>query len=240
MKIIKLDAIDSTNDFLKRMTLNLPLQNGTVVQTDYQFKGRGQTNNTWYSEKDKNLLFSVLYTFDNLKIKNRFYLNKIVSIAVFEVLNTYTSTIKIKWPNDIMASNKKIGGILIENIFNSNKISQTIIGVGINVNQLFFEEVSQATSLKILLDKEFNVDFILLEILDRLNKQIDLVIQEKFSEIDNLYFTNLYRFKKPAMYRDKNGFFMGKIIHIEQTGMLKMELENESVKYFDLKEIKFL
>ncbi len=240
MKIIKLSAIDSTNDFLKKIVQETAVESGTVVQANYQTKGRGQLQNTWQSEADKNLLFSVLYKFDDLKITHRFYLNKVVAIAVSTVLKQYIPNVKIKWPNDIMALNNKIAGILIENIFNGEQISQAIIGVGLNVNQVKFDNLPKATSLKLLLKKDLDIDFILLEILDALEKMLDLLYQKYFSTIDKMYFTNLYRYQKPSMYHDKNGFFMAKIIGVKQSGLLQMELEDESIRLFNLKEIQFL
>ena len=240
MKIIKLSAIDSTTDFLKKLAQETAVENGTVVQAKYQTKGRGQLQNTWQSESGKNLLFSVLYKFKALKITHRFYLNKVVAIAVSTVLKQYIPNVKIKWPNDIMALNNKIAGVLIENIFNGEHISQAIIGIGLNVNQDKFDNLPKATSLKLLLKKDLDIDFILLEILDALEKMLDLLYQKDFSTIDKMYFTNLYRYQKPSMYHDKNGFFMAKIIGVKQSGLLQMELEDESIRLFNLKEIQFL
>ncbi len=241
MKIIKLNAIDSTNDFLKELAHKMQLRNGIVIKADYQTKGRGQLHNSWHSDRGKNLLFSVLYDFKDLKISNRFYLNKIVSIAVSSVLKRYIPNVKIKWPNDIMSFNKKIAGILIENVFNGNNIQKSIIGVGVNINQISFVNLPKATSLKIVLKKDLDIDFILSEILEVLEKQIFLLNAGKFTEIDTIYFKNLYRYQKPSMYyNNTKGFFMAKIIHVEKNGMLKMELEDESIAIFDLKEIQFL
>ena len=241
MKIIKLSAIDSTNDFLKNLAQETTVKNGTVVQANFQERGKGQLQNSWQSDMDKNLLFSILYRFDSLKITHRFYLNKIVSIAVSTILKQYIPNVKIKWPNDIMALNNKIAGVLIENNFNGEHISQAIIGIGLNVNQDKFENLPKATSLKLLLGKDFTVDFILLEILDELNKQMELLKNASFLEIDKTYIKNLYRYQKPSMYHnDRYGFFMAKIIDVTQSGLLKMELENERIRNFDLKEIQFL
>jgi len=241
MKIIKLSAIDSTNDFLKKLADKIQFVNGVVVQADYQTKGRGQLHNAWLSKAGKNLLFSVLYNFDTLQIANRFYLNKVVSIAVSSVLKRYIPNVKIKWPNDIMSFNKKIAGILIENVFSGNSIQKSIIGVGVNINQESFEDLPKATSLKIVLKRNLDIDFILQKILEVLEEQIHLLKEGKLKEIDAVYFKNLYRFQKPSMYYNgERGFFMARIIDVKKNGMLKMELEDESVTAFDLKEIQFL
>jgi len=241
MKIIKLDAIDSTNDFLKMLAENNTVVSGMVVQANYQTKGRGQLHNTWYSKAGKNLLFSILYEFDDLKIERRFYLNKISSIAISTVLKRYVKNIKIKWPNDIMSFNDKISGVLIENVFKGNLISKSIIGIGLNVNQVDFGDLKKVTSLKKELKKDFDIHFILLEIIDELHKNLQLLKDSKFQEIDKLYFKNLYRYYKPSMfYNSSKGFFMAKIIDVTQNGLLKMELDDESVCVFDLKEIQFL
>jgi BirA family biotin operon repressor/biotin-[acetyl-CoA-carboxylase] ligase len=241
MKIIKLNAIDSTNDFLKKLIQNTEVIKNVVIRAEYQTNGRGQMLKSWQSERGKNLLFSALYAFDDLKVINHFYLNKVVSIAVSTVLKRYIPNVKIKWPNDIMSFNHKVSGVLIENVFNGDLVQKSIIGVGVNVNQVNFDNLPKATSLKCILKRDLDIDFILMEILEVLDSQIMLLKEEKFSKIDTIYFKNLYRFQKPSMYyNEKFGFFMAKIVDVKKSGLLQMELEDESICTFNLKEIQFL
>ena len=131
MHIVKVDAIESTNTFLKEMCQQNTLENFTVVITNEQTKGRGQMYAKWQSEKGKNLTFSMLIRFDDLKIDQQFYISKIISLSIYEVLSDLLPTkISVKWPNDILSAHKKICGVLIENSVKMTKICNSIIGIG--------------------------------------------------------------------------------------------------------------
>ncbi|RYG09111.1 MAG: biotin--[acetyl-CoA-carboxylase] ligase, partial [Chitinophagaceae bacterium] len=139
--LIKLSAVDSTNNFLKNLVSNSePLPEGTVIMADDQYAGRGQQNNVWKAEPGKNLTFSLLLRPTFLRLNQQFLLNMAVSIAVNDVLGGLLgSTVSIKWPNDIYFRNLKMGGMLIENNIVGNGIKTAIIGIGSNVNQQNFE-----------------------------------------------------------------------------------------------------
>src|SRR5690606_23453831 len=130
--LIKLDAIDSTNDFLKALSSQNELDNFTVVTAENQTKGRGQMGAKWESESGKNLIMSVLvkdFVCDNEQIFN---VNIIVSLAVIETLKSlHIPGLSVKWPNDIMSYNKKIGGILIENTIKSDGRIVSVVGLGL-------------------------------------------------------------------------------------------------------------
>ena len=132
MKIVKLNAIDSTNTYLKDLIKLTTVENWTVIVTDNQVKGKGQFDNKWISDKGKNLTFSILVKFESLKIKQQFYLNYSVSIALYNVLRYYIpEKLTVKWPNDILSANHKICGILIESSINNSNVNHAIIGIGL-------------------------------------------------------------------------------------------------------------
>ena len=160
MKLIKLNAIASTSSFLKELAQNSVLENYTVVTTNEQTKGRGQQANSWISEPHKNLTASVFIKDIDLNINNQKYLNFAISLAVFEVLlDEQIPKPSIKWPNDIMSAKNKICGILIENNIRNHKINTTIVGIGLNVNQIEFPEfLKNVTSFKKIKDIDFNLD----------------------------------------------------------------------------------
>lgn len=242
MKIIKLNAIDSTNSFLKEMSVNTDIDNFTVVVAKEQTAGRGQMNNKWVSEAGKNLTFSVFLRFSNLLFENQKFLNFAVSISVFEAVKSLAiDKLKIKWPNDIMAANSKIGGILIENSLKAKAIYSSVVGIGLNVNQeQFFEGITKANSLKNILGKEISLDDLLKLILDKLKQNISLLEKEDFGLLEQKYLENLYKKDIPSMFKNTEGeLFMGKIIGVSQEGKLQVELVNETIKEFDLKEVSF-
>ena len=129
MQLIKLDAIDSTNQYLSDLHSNVLLEDFAIVVADYQTDGRGQQGNRWYSEKGKNLIMSVLKKKIKINLDRQFNINMRVSLAVLSALRTYKiPDLSIKWPNDILSCNFKIAGILIQVIVQKNQIKSSIIG----------------------------------------------------------------------------------------------------------------
>ncbi len=242
MKIIKLNAIDSTNNYLKQLSTEVSLKNYTVVTTDYQTKGKGQMQNTWHSDKGKNLLFSMLIRFKDLKIKNQIYLNFVISIAVYKVLQTYLNKVKIKWPNDIMSDQNKICGILIENSVKSDTINKSIIGIGLNVNQINFpKNLSHVTSLQKELNTKIDREKLLIELINSIISEIATLNNKVFSEIYNYYKLNLYKIEEPCLFKTaSNKVFLGKIIGVSNQGKLQVIVENNIVKEFEVKEISLI
>lgn len=240
MKIRKLSAISSTNDYLKELYAKKDLDDFTVISTDYQTSGKGQGVNKWTSKKGKNLLFSVLVKNKSLEISNIPFLNFSISVAIYQVLKQYLSQVEIKWPNDIMAGNKKICGVLIENVIRKSVVNHSIIGIGLNVNQISFpENLPNASSLSILLSKEIDLDLLLKELIFSIQKQISILEEKQFSILKNTYEEVLYKKGTPSMFKSKRGkIFMGKIIGVSDAGLLQIELENGIITEFANKEVK--
>ena len=159
MQIIKLNAIDSTNVYLRGLVSEIPLDDFAVVTAEYQSNGRGQRATKWESEKSKNLIISILKKDIRLKLENQFMLNIIVSLAVHKTLKALQiPNLSIKWPNDILSRQNKIGGILIDLVTKKNKIDHAIIGIGLNVNQIEFEQLPKAASLKKITGINYNLN----------------------------------------------------------------------------------
>ena len=242
MKIIKLNAIASTNSFLKDLANNSTLDNFTVVTTNNQTKGRGQQDNKWISKPFKNLTFSVFIQFNNLAIHQKKYLNFAISLAIFEVLfDENLPTTYIKWPNDILSANKKICGILIENSIKGSKIKSSVVGIGLNVNQIDFPKaLKNVTSLKIETKKEYNLDTLLHKIIIKIEEKIALINLKQFDILEQNYLKYLFKINTTAMFKDSSGvLFMGIIVGVSNNGKLQVKLENDAIKEFGLKEIYF-
>ena len=224
------------------MNKDSSLENFTIVVTKNQQKGRGQRDANWYSEPFKNLTFSVLVNELKLKTNEAKYINFAVSLAIFKVLEIYKiPNLFIKWPNDIMSANKKICGILIENSLSNNKINNSIIGIGLNVNQVNFSNLERVSSLKNILGYELNLDDLLIDLIKQLKFQFELLNKKLFSNLENEYLAVLYKKDIPSMFKtDKGITFLGKIIGIATNGNLLVESENNGVEEFAIKEISFL
>ncbi|WP_299227645.1 biotin--[acetyl-CoA-carboxylase] ligase [uncultured Psychroserpens sp.] len=239
MRIIKLNAIDSTNSFLRQLSNEEPIQDYTVVTSQLQTKGRGQMGTQWKSEAGKNLVFSVFKDVSNINLQHHFYMSMIVSLAVFKALESYKiKNLKIKWPNDILAEQQKISGILIENVIKYNQIQSSIIGIGININQVKFEDLPKATSMQLISGVSFNNDEVLHQVLQFLKFYFGLLKQNKLEAIKEEYESYLFRKEKPSTFKDQsNHIFTGYIKGITNSGNLRILIEDSIVREFDLKEI---
>ena len=241
MKVIKLDAIDSTNEFLKGLSNKQEQENFTVVTAESQTKGKGQMGAIWTSDPSKNLIMSVLVKDFLSDICQIYNLNIVVSLAVIEVLETHKiPDLSIKWPNDIMSYNKKIGGILIENSIKSDGTIISIVGLGLNVNQTDFETLPKASSLAVVCNKQFDKEELLFSIMDKIESNIILWGQN--AEILWSDYTNkLFKKSVPMPFSDQNNQnFMGIIQGVSPVGKLQVLLEDDSVSEFDIKEIQML
>ena len=145
MRKIHFKKIDSTNTYLKENYQKL--QNFTFVSASYQNKGHGRYNRVWESNKNENLMFSLLIK-DKKLISMFSSLSLATSTAILKVLESYKlNNLSIKWPNDVYVKDKKICGILLESISNNTDIDVLVVGVGLNVNQKdFSDEISYKTT----------------------------------------------------------------------------------------------
>ena len=241
MHLVKLDAIDSTNDFLKMLVTKQMVKNHTVVSAETQTKGRGQMGSVWQSESGKNLTMSLLVKNSIVNTGALFQLNIAVALAVIDVLQGHAiPLLSIKWPNDIMSGNHKIGGILIENSIKSDGIIDSIIGLGLNVNQFNFENLPQASSLAVVAGKLFDKDALLVEMGEMLIKSATLLSQN-VAPFYKRYNSYLFKRSVPMPFENVAGFrFMGIIQDVAEDGRLQIILEDESIKRFDIKELKML
>ncbi len=241
MKLIKLDAIDSTNEFLKALSNKQDLENFTVVTAENQTKGKGQMGSEWSSEIGKNLIMSILikdYLFD---INLIFNLNIAVSLAVIEALESINiPDLSIKWPNDILSYNKKIGGILIENSIKSDGTILSVVGLGLNVNQTNFDNLPKASSLAAICERFFDKDELLFLIVENLEKKLSEWNKKETVFWDN-YTNRLFKKGVPMAFSDQNNQnFMGIIQGVSAIGKLRILLEDDRIAEFDSKEIQML
>jgi BirA family biotin operon repressor/biotin-[acetyl-CoA-carboxylase] ligase len=241
MPIIKLDAIDSTNSYMRRLIGEQDIADYTIVMAKKQTQGRGQMGTVWDSDIGKNLMFSVFKDLRPHDVEFPFYISMAISLAILKAFKSLNiPDLHIKWPNDILSADKKICGILIENVI-KNRLNSTIIGIGINVNQTDFKKLPKASSLKNITGIHYDVDEVLKLILKYTKEYSKLLQQEKYDFVKNEYETNLFRKNKPSTFKDAEGvMFSGFIKGVTKYGKLQVILEDEIVKKFDLKEITLM
>lgn len=242
MHIIKLNAIDSTNSYLKEIAAHNPLENLSVVWTLNQTNGRGQMGATWISEQHKNLTFSVLVKDVLENIEQVFDLNVCVAVTLIQVLKEYNlPKLAIKWPNDILADKKKIGGVLIENSIKSTGEYLTVVGIGINVNQDDFSTLPKASSIKNISGVTVDIEVLLHQFLHQFELNLALFKREGPSVFWDNYHRYLFKWKQPVAFEKKDGTqFMGIIHQVTRKGFLQLQLEDDTIQEFEVKSIKLL
>ena len=238
--LLEFDHLESTNAYTRSLLQKRPIDEGTVVLARDQSKGRGQLGTTWQSKPGKNLTLSIVLKPQSLAISDQFRLNKIIALAVREtVLEYFPEKVMIKWPNDILIDDKKVAGILIQNILKGSHVNTVIAGIGLNVNQLDFgPSLPTATSLAQLLGREMNLP----EVLQILLQKVDTYyryLQLNPTYTDDEYHAHLYlRGIKSSFDTLEGSRFHGTICAVDSRGRLEVRV-NDELKYFTLKEIKF-
>lgn len=242
MTIIKLDAIDSTNNFLKELIKKQEVENFTVVVANAQTNGRGQMGTLWQTEEGKNLIMSILLKDLTVQVEGIFLLNAMISVAVVEAISSFLiPNLSIKWPNDIMSANKKIAGILIENSIKPDNSILSVVGIGLNVNQTQFVDLPHASSLLLQTGQFFSIELVRDKIIERVRQLSAYVVNQEGDHIWDLYHKYLFKKNKPMVFEDnEENRFMGMIDSVTRNGLLQVVLENDEIRYFSIKEIKML
>ncbi|MHA7943171.1 biotin--[acetyl-CoA-carboxylase] ligase [Formosa sp. 3Alg 14/1] len=242
MPIIKLDAIDSTNTYLKQLSSCELLEDYTVVVANTQTMGRGQMGTVWESEPAKNLMFSVFKDVSFLAVEKQFYISMVTAVAIYTAFKKLMlPKVQIKWPNDILSANKKICGVLIENIVTQSGLRDSILGIGVNVNQTNFKGLPKASSIVNKTGRIFHLDEVLHHILIELKECFAWLESGQYDKIKAEYESVLFKKNKPSTFLDAEGLmFGGFILGVTEFGNLKVLLEDEIIKEFDLKELTLL
>ena len=233
------NEVDSTNNIAAKL-LAEGCDEGTVVTTDFQTKGRGQQTKGWESEPKKNLMFTVIFKPIFLKVEDQFLLSKAVSLGVVDFLALHGLAAKIKWPNDIYIGDKKITGILIEHNIMGNTISDSIAGIGININQkTFVSDAPNPTSVVLGSGKEVAIEQALTEVLSCIEQRYIALSKGDVKNIEDDYFGRLYRLNKFYPYEKNGVVFKAKIVGIKNTGELVLEDESGKQQHYAFKEVSF-
>jgi BirA family biotin operon repressor/biotin-[acetyl-CoA-carboxylase] ligase len=240
--MVKLKEVDSTNSYLKKLILEQHPEEGSMVITDFQLAGRGQMGNGWISESGKNLLLSIVIYPVHLLANEQFIISRIASLAVKNCLDQFVNDIRIKWPNDIYWKDKKIAGMLIENDVQGRYIQNSVIGIGININQQSFpEDLPNPISLRQItgIDNDIN------NIADIFVREFFLLYREfqngLTTQIEDEYMLDLYRINDYYWFKDDGGSFRAIIKKLMPSGHLVLETMNEGeLRQYAFKEVSFI
>jgi BirA family biotin operon repressor/biotin-[acetyl-CoA-carboxylase] ligase len=242
-ELIELKSTESTNLYTLDLLKSRALKEGSIVYTQEQTGGKGQGNNRWESEPGKNLTATIVLYPGFLKPEEQFMLTKVVSLSVCSVLDNYElpSRAMIKWPNDIYINEGKIAGILINNDITGNSISQSIAGLGLNINQESFgENAPGAVSLKNLTGIEYEVKKILTEWHNSMEHWYESLMKPDFKTLDEAYLERLYRLNQPAEFIIRGKRMEATILGLAEYGMLLLK-DNSGKQYIcALQEVVFV
>lgn len=255
------DTIDSTNSQAARELETAP--EGSVWIADFQTAGRGQRGNRWESGKGENLTFSILLRPEFLHPAKQFLISQVCALGVSRYLKDKGLPAKIKWPNDIYIGDRKICGMLIENSLRSDKLSVSIAGIGLNLNQTHFaSDAPNPTSMLL----EFSSQQLEPAIAFNRREELACLLGYIFTAYDELkdgfeeelcseYTENLYRlgeFHKfletdpdapadvPVEKMAAGNEITARIIGTDQYGCARLELENGEIRTYPFKGIRYV
>ena len=255
-------ALQMLSDKSSEKVLERTLFDGTLIITDNQTAGKGQAGNTWDANPNENITLSLILKPHFLDANEQFWLNMVVALGIFDFVSSKikdnilddldNNSVKIKWSNDIFIDDKKVSGILIQNILSGKNIIYSIIGIGLNINQLHFN-IPTATSLLLATNASasasanasvdatantYNVCVCVEELLSCLEKRYFQLKENKKALIKFEYLQNMYRYQEKAMFEDVEGTFEGEIIGVDEIGKLCIK-KNNKLHYYHFKEVKF-
>lgn len=234
-----LPSCHSTNEIAQNL-VKAGYREGTVVITDDQFAGKGQTGNEWQSQAGKNLTFSLILQPTFIKPHEQFLLTIAVSLALQACLEEHLSgKVRIKWPNDIYFGDKKIAGILIENILRGNSYDYAVVGIGLNVNQEDFPKLEKATSMKRVSHQAFALNILLNSLLEALEQQYNRLKSGKLADMRKEYHENLLGLGEDRHFRTADHEFEGVIQATDELGRL-IVWSPEETYFFNHKEVEML
>lgn len=243
IKILHFDEINSTNVFLyDKISENNDISDMVVVAA-HQTAGRGMDKNRWESEAGKNLLFSIALNVNFLEAENQFKISQAVSVAIVETLSQFVDDKRlfIKWPNDIYFGDKKLAGMLIQNTIEGRMMGVSIIGIGLNVNQIeFSKDIPNPISLKMISGQDFDLDNLLNLLVSSIKTKVEsLRDKENQNEINEKYVSRSYRFGIWSDYFYQNQVKSMIIRGFDKYGRLLLHDKEGAEIVCDVKELQF-
>lgn len=227
--IIKLDTIDSTNNYAMQLIDADTAQHGMTIVSDEQTQGKGQRGKKWQDEPGQSVLMSLI-VHPGYGLDHQFCFNMCVSLAIADVLQEIYENwdIRVKWPNDIIVNDKKAGGVLIENVIRGNEWVYSVVGLGLNVLQNNFnQDLPFATSLRIESGKNFSVQDLISKIRERII--VYLINNLPAHKLEFLYDEVLYRKGQTQRFSMNNSEFVATVAGVTQGGLLQLKLQGGDI-----------
>lgn len=242
--IKRLDVVDSTSRYVRDEADNLWVdgKDFVTVTATHQTAGRGQRGNAWQSQSGKNLLLSVLLRPGcALEVSGQFLLSQAVALSIHSAMKCYGIETRLKWPNDVYAGNRKLGGILVELDYSGAFVEQAIVGIGLNVNQAEFPPMDRVpVSMKMLLGRDIPVEDVLHDVLCLFNRYYNELRWGCKETISSEYRELLLGLGEQREFIDSAGSFTATIEGVEPNGRLLLRRSDGSLSRYCFKEVEQL
>jgi BirA family transcriptional regulator, biotin operon repressor / biotin---[acetyl-CoA-carboxylase] ligase len=232
--ILVLPTIDSTNAYTMNLISKGLAKHGMIVQAMHQTEGKGQRGNTWSSRQNENIICSIALEHEAIELEGQFILGMATALGVLDTVKHFlpNHACWIKWPNDVLINNKKVAGVLIENIVRGTVWTHSVVGIGMNVNTPYFSaSLPFATSFLIETIEKHDLQEVLHVLLEKLSYYFDLVTTDE-DEVLYQYKKYSYRMNEWASYFVHGKQMDAKMIDVYKTGKIKLEFDNASKEEF--------
>lgn len=247
---IELQSVDSTNNYARSLIHDKLAQHQTVIFAHEQVAGKGQRGKIWMSEKDANIILSILLKPQPLQLSQQFQLEACLAVTVHEFFAKYAGdSTKIKWPNDLYWQDRKAGGILIESVVRSQEAGGgswewAIAGIGININQTSFSaQLPNPVSLKQITGNDFKTIALAKELYSIFENNLQQLITKGFDDIYSRYNSCLYKKDSTVRLKKDNRTFEAIIKSVSPSGKLVVQhaIEEDPITIgFDFGEVEWL
>jgi BirA family transcriptional regulator, biotin operon repressor / biotin---[acetyl-CoA-carboxylase] ligase len=237
--ILHFDSCESTNQEAQKYIKNNIFYHPLVLAASHQTSGRGQMGNSWYDENGKNLLCSFILPVENLTIRQLPSLNMYFSYVFADELSKISKVdIHLKWPNDLLCNGFKIGGILAESVLQGSKITQLIIGTGINIDYAP-ESIPHAKKLNEYTSTPLKSSDVLERLVENIAKRWNSNFNSKLAH--SMYHQKLAGYQKWRYYQYNDQQKKGYLHCVDEAGRAEIRWENENVHHFyHQKEISWI
>ena len=243
MNILHLEEVDSTNAYIMR---NIDELETPMMVTAYrQTAGQGQRGNSWEAEPGKNLTFSIFYRPFALAPMAQFSMSEAVALSVVDFLALYGIEAKVKWPNDIYVGDCKICGILIRHSVTGASVDYSVIGVGINVNQVeFLSDAPNPVSMRQFTEQMYDVPALYAEIAAIMMSRLEQLGDEECRKaLHEEFMKSLWRGdgkEYPFVDAASGNTFSASIAGIEAHGPMRLRLSDGTERTYAFKEVAFV
>lgn len=233
--------LDSTNKKAHQLVEQGEINNLAWIQTEDQYMGKGLGKNTWESQAGKNITGSLVVFPGDIEAAQQFDISIMASLAICDLLDLFLENVKIKWPNDIYAGSGKIAGLLIEHAILGKNVKHSILGVGLNVNQVSFSsEIPNPISMKLLMGEDFNLDEISDLLIACLENRLDQLEAGNCSKMREEYLKRLYKYMIFSPFKANDKWFRARIVSVDLYGNICLETEKGELREFGFKEVEFI